>query len=102
MRGTVRGPFRYCGTSPQSKRYCTIEDAAGNVWDKAFHDVIPYDNSRMVASYKIAEFPLPTKEAIDLERSWKVRAPKAVATPSARSRKSKEHPDDDEDYDGLP
>jgi len=62
----------------------------------------PYDNSRMVASYKIAEFPLSTKEAIDLERSWKVRAPIAVATPSVRSRKRKEHPDDDDDYDGLP
>jgi hypothetical protein len=103
LRGTVRGPFRYGGTSPTSKQYCTVEGAAGNIWDKAYHDVIPYDNSRAVSAYKVSEFSLPTREAIAAERSWAEPAAKGLATPTARSRKRKRYPaEDDDEYDGLP
>jgi hypothetical protein len=103
LRGTVRGPFRYGATSPTSKRYCTVEDAAGNIWNKAYHDVIPYDNSQAVSAYKVSGFPLPTREAIAAERSWAEPAAKGLATPTARSRKKKRYPaGDDDEYDGLP
>ena len=71
LKGTIRGPYKYVGPRKGSQRYCTICDAAGQEWEKAFHDVIKYDDSRSVQSYKIADFLLPTNLARETESSWR-------------------------------
>jgi len=84
LRGTVRGPSRYVSISPASKKYGAIEDSNGNQWDKAFHDMVPYDSGRLVSSYKIQEFPVSTKEAVELERTWQDSALPGLQGPTPR------------------
>ena len=99
LKGAVRGPFRYVGVSPQSEKYCAIQDSNGKIWDKAFHDVVPYDNNRPVNSYKISEFPVSTKEAVALEKQWQLEAAADNVKPdSTHKNKKKKKTDDDEDY----
>ena len=53
LRGAVKGPFRYrAQTSP---RHCEVEDADGNVWDKAYDDVIPFDSARPFNTCKVKD-----------------------------------------------
>lgn len=87
LKGAIRGPFKYIGPSPISDKYGSISDIDGNIWDKAFHDMVPYDSARGVSSYRIAEFPVPTREALELESSWK-SAP-TVPTRQHREKKRK-------------
>lgn len=91
LRGTIRGPFRYVSVSPTSKRYAAIEDSNGTQWDKAFHDMVPYDGTRLVASYKIGDFPVSTKEAVELERTWK----SSSDSPKKPHKKGRKEQDDD-------
>ena len=73
LRGTIKGPFRYrAQTSP---RYCEVEDADGNTWDKAYDDVIPYDSTKPVNTYKIKDF-LSTSTALAKERAYRGAAGK--------------------------
>ena len=74
LRGTIKGPFRYrAQTSP---RYCEVEDADGNTWDKAYDDVIPYDSTKPVNTYKIKDFPVSTSTALAKERAYRGAAGK--------------------------
>ena len=68
LQGAIRGPFRY--VKQFSARYCTLEDSAGRVWQKAYHDVIAVDPKKLLAEHTIADFPLKTAEAVALEKEW--------------------------------
>jgi len=91
LKGVVRGsgPFQYNGVSPHSKRYCEVEDAKGNVWDKAFHNLIPFSS---MSGYRVADFPLPTREVLDLEESWS-KSPPSGDYPTNKKRKRRDNPD---------
>ena len=89
VKGTVRGPFMY--VKQFSAIYATIKDNANppNLWEKAYHDIIPYDHSRAVYTYKVADFTISTAEAQREESIW--------AKPSTkRSTRSEEISSEDE------
>ena len=71
LKGTIRGPYMYVGPRKGSQRYCTIKDTSGFEWEKAYHDVVKFDESRAVSSYKVKDFPLPTNLARETESAWR-------------------------------
>jgi len=94
LRGTIRGPFRYVSVSPVSKKYAAIEDSNGNQWDKAFHDLVLFDGSRLKRDYKVSEFPIATREGMEMEQAWRSPPP----TPQKSTKASKRTTQDEEDY----
>ena len=100
LRGAVKGPFRYrAQTSP---RYCEVEDADGNVWDKAYDDVIPFDSARPFNTYKVKDFPVPTSVAVANEQAFRSTAgkrklqPEEGASPAKRPRNRAEQDSEEE------
>ena len=45
-----------------SARYATIKDNANppDLWEKVYYDIIPYNHSRAVHTYKVADFKVST------------------------------------------
>ena len=75
LRGIVFGPYYY--VKQHSNHYGTIADDQGREWEKPYHDMIPYEKSRKVTEYQVADFPLPTAKAVALQAKWeKERAEK--------------------------
>lgn len=75
LRGAAKGPFKYVGRKANrdgnlSERYGTVEDNLGRTWEKAFHDMIPYDRARRPEAYGIKDFPVSTQEAIRIKSTW--------------------------------
>ena len=100
LRGAVKGPFRYrAQTSP---RYCEVEDADGNVWDKAYDDVIPFDSARPFNPYTVKDFPVPTSVAVANEEAFRSTAgkrkfqPEEGASPAKRPRNRAEQDSEEE------
>ena len=92
LKGAVRGPFMY--VKQFSQRYASVRDNAKppNVWEKAYHDIIPYDHSRSVHTYKVKEFPISTAEAYDLEVEWA----KDKAKPAKHARSETLDPEEEQ------